>query len=292
MKIVSSLGKCLVILLLTVSFDNAFSQGLPKITIAGSVTDSSGRKLQGASIVAENKKNISTTTDADGKFVLEVTPGTVLVISYVGFKDLRVTVTESKRIMDIVLQQGNVTGDEVVVVAYGKKQRKEAVVGSVTSVEPSELKIPASNLTNALAGQVAGVIAYQRNGQPGQDNASFFIRGVTTFGYKQDPLILIDNVELSASDLARLQVDDIATFSILKDASATALYGARGANGVILVTTKEGKVGKAKVNVRLENAISESAKTLELADPITYMKLFNEATITRNPLLPLPFSQN
>jgi TonB-linked SusC/RagA family outer membrane protein len=292
MKIISKLGKYLLLLLLTISFENVFSQGLQKITIAGSVTDSSGKKLQGASIIAENQKNVSTTTDADGKFVLEVTPGTVLVISYVGFKELKVTVAESKRIMDIVLQYGSTATDEVVIVAYGKKQRKEAVVGSVTSIEPGELKIPASNLTNAMAGQIAGVIAYQRNGQPGQDNASFFIRGVTTFGYKQDPLILIDNVELSANDLARLQVDDIATFSILKDASATALYGARGANGVILVTTKEGKVGKAKVNLRIENAVSQSAKTLELADPITYMKLFNEATVTRDPLQPLPFSQN
>lgn len=292
MKIISKLGRCLFILLLTFSFNNAFSQGPAKFTIAGSVTDSAGKKIQGASIIGENKKGVSTTTDADGKFVLEVTPGTVLVISYVGFKEQKVTAVESRRILEIVLTPGNITSDEVVIVAYGKKQRKEAVVGSVSSIEPSELKIPASNLTNALAGQVAGVIAYQRNGQPGQDNASFFIRGVTTFGYKQDPLILIDNVELSSSDLARLQVDDIATFSILKDASATALYGARGANGVILVTTKEGKVGKARINLRVENAVSKSAKTLELADPITYMKLFNEATVTRDPLLPLPFSQN
>jgi outer membrane cobalamin receptor len=103
---------------------------------------------------------------------------------------------------------------DVVITAYGRKQRKEAVVGSVTTITPSDLKIPASNLTNALAGQVAGVIAYQPSGQPGLDNSSFFIRGVTTFGYKKDPLILIDNVELSTSDLARLQVDDIASFSI------------------------------------------------------------------------------
>lgn len=292
MKIFFKCLGCILILLLSISTFKAHAQGPAKITIAGSVTDSSGEKIQGASIIGENKKNISTTTDADGKFVLELTPGTVLVISYVGFKEQKVTVSESKRIIDIVLQHGNITADDVVIVAYGKKQRKEALVGSVTSVEPSELKIPASNLTNALAGQVAGVIAFQRSGQPGQDNASFFIRGVTTFGYKQDPLILIDNVELTSTDLARLQVDDIASFSILKDASSTALYGARGANGVILVTTKQGKNGKAKINLRVENSISQNTKSLELADPITYMKLFNEATVSRDPLTPPKFTPN
>ncbi|MCS2766088.1 TonB-dependent receptor plug domain-containing protein [Bacteroides thetaiotaomicron] len=105
---------------------------------------------------------------------------------------------------------------------------------------------------------MAGVIAYQRSGEPGKDNANFFIRGVTTFGYKKDPLILLDNVEVSSDDLARVQPDDIASFSVLKDATSTALYGARGANGVILVTTKEGKEGKAQVSVRVENSFSGS----------------------------------
>src|SRR5690606_1874099 len=123
-----------------------------------------------------------------------------------------------------------------------------------------DLKVPASNLTTALAGRVAGMIAYQRSGEPGADNAEFFIRGVTTFGYKKDPLILIDNVEVQRTDLARLQVDDIASFSIMKDATATALYGARGANGVILITTKEGKEGKANLSFRVENSISMATK--------------------------------
>jgi len=180
--------------------------------------------------------------------------------------------------------------EEVVITAFSQRQRKEAVVGSVTSVEPGKLKIPASNLTNALAGQIAGVIGFQRSGQPGQDNAQFFIRGVTTFGYRQEPLILIDNVELSTNDLARLNVDDIASFVILKDASATALYGARGANGVILVRTKEGAEGKANINFRSEVSMSQSAKTLALVDPISYMSLYNEATLTRDPKQRLPFT--
>src|SRR5690606_5177059 len=137
------------------------------------------------------------------------------------------------------------------------------------------------NLTTALAGRLAGVIAYQRSGEPGRDNAEFFIRGATTFGYKQDPLILIDNMEYTTTDLARLTPDDIESFSILKDASANALYGARGANGVILVTTKQGKEGKPKFSVRFENSISSPTRNVELADPVTYMELHNEAYVTR-----------
>jgi TonB-linked SusC/RagA family outer membrane protein len=256
------------------------------------VTDSAGVTIQDANIVAQNKKNVGTTTDKNGKFVLDVEPGMVLLFSYIGFKEQRVMVNGDTKVLNIILKQAAGATDEVIVVAYSQKQRKEALVGSVTTVRPENLKVPASNLTNALAGQVAGVVAFQRSGQPGQDNASFFIRGVTTFGYNSSPLILIDNVELSASDLARLQIDDIASFSFLKDASATALYGARGANGVILVSTKEGKLGKAKINVRVEQSSSQSTKTVELADPIAYMKLFNEATVTRDPLTPPPFSQD
>ncbi|WP_256009425.1 SusC/RagA family TonB-linked outer membrane protein [Desertivirga xinjiangensis] len=262
-----------------------------KVTVTGTVRDTTGETLIGVSITAVNKKGVGTTTNDAGKFILEVESGTLLRISYVGFNEQTITVSPNNRVLNIVMKDAG-TLEDVVVVAYGTKQRREAIVGSVTSVRPGDLKIPASNLTNALAGQVAGVIAYQRSGQPGQDNASFFIRGVTTFGYKRDPLILIDNVELTPSDLARLQVDDIESFSVLKDASATALYGARGANGVILVSTKQGKEGKATISFRLENSLSQSAQTLELADPITFMRLFNEATVTRNPLTPLPFSQN
>src|SRR5690606_25329677 len=120
------------------------------------------------------------------------------------------------------------------------------------------------------------------SGEPGADNADFFIRGVTTFGYKVDPLILIDNVEISTTDLARLQVDDIASFSILKDATATAIYGARGANGVILITTKQGVEGRTKLNFRVENSFSTPVQNVELADPVTYMRLANEAVLTRD----------
>src|SRR5699024_10544275 len=153
----------------------------------------------------------------------------------------------------VVLKESPSELGEVVVVAFGT-QKKTDMVGSVTTIKPSDLRIPSSNLTNALAGQAAGIIAYQRSGEPGEDNADFFIRGVTSFGTgKVDPLILIDGMELGTTELARLRPDDIESFSIMKDATATSLYGARGANGVIFVTTKQGLEGKAQISLRAES---------------------------------------
>lgn len=282
---------CCLLFVLLLANCYAFGQSQRK-TITGKVTDTLGRSMPGVIVADINRSTVGTQTDNNGRFVLDVEPGATLRFSYVGFVEKRVTITTSTTVVNIVLAESNIQADEVVITAYGRKEAREALVGAVTTVKPGNLKIPASNLTNALAGQVAGIIAYQPSGQPGQDNASFFIRGVTTFGYKQDPLILIDNVELTSSDLARLQVDDIESFSILKDASATALYGARGGNGVILVKTKEGKAGKAQINFRVENSVSQSVRSLEFADPITYMNLFNEATVTRDPLADRPFSAN
>jgi len=281
-------GINLTLILLTI-LSHAQTQ---KITISGTVTDSLGVIIPGATLAVVNDTKVQTQTDQNGRYILDVSPGVMIRISNLGYQEKRVTVPMETKVLNIVLQEANIQVEEVVITAFNQKQRKEAVVGSVTSVKPAELKIPSSNLTNALAGQIAGVIGFQRSGQPGQDNAQFFIRGVTTFGYRVDPLILIDNVELTTSDLARLQVDDIESFTILKDASATALYGARGANGVILVNTKEGKEGKSRINLRLENSTSQSAKTLALADPITYMNLYNEAAIGRNPLTAVPFDPN
>jgi TonB-linked SusC/RagA family outer membrane protein len=262
------------------------------ITISGTVKDAKGVVIPGVNISVANDPKKGTVTDNNGKFILDVNSNAVIKVSYVGFVPQTLTVTASNRIFNIVLVEDVSTVEEVVITAYGKRERKEAIVGSVTTIRPSEIKIPASNLTTALAGQAAGIIAFQGTGQPGQDNAQFFIRGVTTFGYKVDPLILIDNIELTTNDLARLQVDDIASFSILKDASATALYGARGANGVILVATKQGKIGKPQVSFRLENSISQNTQSLKIADPITYMNLYNEATLSRDPYQPTPFDQD
>ena len=264
-------------------------QKKPTKEVRGAITDSSGA-VAGVSITVKNKQNIGTTTDLNGKFLLSVPEDAILIITMVGYDSQEIPV-KGKEVINVSLKRATTSLDDVVVVAYGKQKRRE-VVGSVTSIKPSDLKIPSSNLTTALAGRLAGVIAYQRSGEPGADNAEFFIRGVTTFGYKKDPLILIDGIEFTTTELARLNPDDIASFSIMKDATANALYGARGANGVILVTTKEGKQGKAKINVRYETSVSSPTREVKLADPITYMKLHNEAYLTRNPLAQLPYLQS
>ncbi|WP_316843946.1 TonB-dependent receptor [Pedobacter psychrodurus] len=282
----------LLSMLFLLSANMTFCQSPVKKVITGKITDTAGRPIPGVSIISESQAKVGTQTDMNGRFLLEVTVGSVLKVSYVGYTEQRITVSASTESVNLKLIEANLLAEEVVITALGQKQRRESVVGSVTTIRVGDMKIPSSNLTNSLAGQASGIIAYQSSGQPGQDNSSFFIRGVTTFGYKVDPLILIDNIELTTNDLARLQVDDLASFSILKDASATALYGARGANGVILVTTKQGKIGKPTINVRLENSISESAQTLKLADPITYMNLYNQASLSRDPLLPVPFNQD
>ncbi len=258
------------------------------ITVSGTVTDVNGDPIPGVTVSVPGT-TIGTASDIDGKYAISVPEGSTLVFSFIGFETQRILVGNQREI-NVTLGENTAALDEVVVVAFGE-QKKQDIIGSVTTINPSELKIPSSNLTTALAGRVAGMISYQRSGEPGQNNADFFIRGVTTFGYKVDPLILIDNVEVTTTELARIQPDDIASFSIMKDATATALYGARGANGVILITTKEGKEGKAKVSFRIENSISMPTQNVELADPVTYMKLHNEAVLTRDPLGILPYSQ-
>ncbi|WP_256005286.1 TonB-dependent receptor [Pedobacter deserti] len=260
------------------------------LTIIGTVTDSVG-PVPGVSVVVKGRTSIGTTTDLNGKYVLEVpSREAVLQFSMVGFKTVEVPVA-TKSVIDVTLKTDQSGLEEVVVVGYGT-QKKESVIGSITTINPKELKVPSSNLTTALAGRIAGVIAYQRSGEPGADNAQFFIRGATTFGYRQSPLILIDGMEYTTTDLARLQPDDIKEFSILKDATASAVYGARGANGVILVTTKSGVEGKPRINFRVENSVSAPTRQIELADPITYMRLSNEAVLTRDPLGETIYSQS
>ena len=250
--------------------------------ISGVVNDSYGNPIPGVNILQESQKNNGAVTDFDGNFTISISDASKLIFSYVGFITKKVE-TINKDNLEVTLEEDLLGLDEVTVVAYGT-QKKASVIAAVTSINPEELRVPTSNLTSSIAGRVAGVSSYQRSGEPGRDNAEFFIRGVSTFGYARSPLILIDGIETTSTDLARLQPDDIASFSIMKDATATALYGARGANGVILVTTKEGKEGVVKINVRYEKAYSAPTKSLDIADPVTYMRLHNEALATRNPL--------
>ena len=247
----------------------------------GRVVDEKGESIPGV-VISIDGSTRGVVSSNDGSFEMDgVALGTKLTANFLGMKSFEFQF--EGRELTIVMEEKASELTEVTIVAYGK-QKKESVVSSISTITPSDLKIPSSNLTTSLAGRMSGIISYQRSGEPGRDNAEFFVRGVTTFGYKQSPLILIDGIELSSDDLARLQPDDLASFSIMKDATATALYGARGANGVILVTTKEGKEGPVRLNVRYETSMSKPTKTIDLADPITYMELHNEAVLTRDPL--------
>ena len=252
-------------------------------TIKGVIyEEETGETMPGATVsVVGSTKGVM--TDLDGSFELSgVKPTDKLKFECLG-KETQILEVGSMTNFIVKLKNAANELDEVTIVAFGK-QRKESTVAAITTVDVGTLKVPSSNLTTALAGNVAGVIAYQRSGEPGQDNADFFVRGITTFGANTSPLILIDNIELTSTDLARLQPDDIESFSIMKDATATALYGARGANGVIFVTTKRGQEGPAKIFARVETSISAPTDVVELADPVTYMKSYNEAISTRDPL--------
>jgi TonB-linked SusC/RagA family outer membrane protein len=262
------------------------------LNIKGKVIDSDGIALQGVAVMVKGASVGTTTNDAGDYSINAVAVGSVLEYRLVGYLVQESVVVAGKTTVNITLVEERQALDEVVVVGFGK-QKKTDVVGAVTTINMSEIKkVSSSNITTMMAGNIAGMISYQRSGEPGRDNADFFIRGVTTFGYKKDPLILIDGIESTTTDLARMQPDDIANFSIMKDATSTAVYGARGANGVISITTKEGTETPIRVSVRVENAMTTPTRKIELADPITYMRLANEAVLTRNPLGLTPYPQS
>ncbi len=259
--------------------------------VTGSVSDTLGRKLTGVSVSIKGKSGLGTATDINGAFVLKVPANATLIFTMVGYDPQEVAINGKSKFDIILKESASSSIDEVVVTAFGQRQRKQDVIGAVTSISPKELRQPVSNLTTALQGKVAGIVSFQRSGEPGADNADFFIRGVGTFGTNNRPLILVDNMEVSTDDLARIPVDDIENFSVLKDATASAVYGSRGANGVILVTTKTGKEGPAKLNFRAEQRVSTPTEKLKFADPVTWMRMYNEAVTTRDPLGIEPYSQ-
>lgn len=264
-----------------------------QITVHGTVTDAqTGKTLQGAGILVIGT-SIGIATDSVGYYSLTVpSPQDTLRFSYIGYQT-RIVPIDSRSKIDIAMKRETISGKQLVVTAFGNKQRAENVVGAVSTLNVSNLsQAPTSNLTTALAGRVAGLISFQRTGEPGRNNAHFFIRGVSTFGYRTHPLILIDGIESSVTQLARLQPDNIANFSILKDATATAVYGSRAANGVILIKTKEGhQQGPPRIGIRMESSISMPTMTIDFAKPVKYMRLYNKAVLSRNPLGVTPFSQ-
>ena len=243
----------------------------------GTVVDETGEPIIGVTIQVKGKPNLGTITDVDGNFSINVSPKDVLVISFIGFVTQEIKVGNQTSLR-ITLKEDSEVLDEVVVTAFGTGQKKESVVGSIQTVRPSDLKVPSSNLSNSFAGRLSGVIAYQRSGQPGSNGSDFYIRGISTLSGMTSPLIILDGVEVSSADLNALDPEIIEGFSILKDATATAIYGTRGANGVMIVTTKSGADSeKPIIGVRVETNITTPTQIPSFVDGYRYMELYNEA---------------
>lgn len=250
-----------------------------KRQIIGLVKDEIGDPVIGATVRVKGA-DVGVITDIDGLYSITVSSDKdVLSVSYIGYVTQEVVVGKRSNITFTLVENVREI-EEVVVTAYGTGQKKASMVGSVESVRPSDLKVPATNLSNSFAGRLAGVIAVQRTGQPGADGSSFWIRGISTLSSVTDPLIILDGVQISASDLNNLDPEIIESFSILKDATATAMYGSRGANGVMIVTTKSGaNLDRPIINFRFEGQMSQPTSTPKFVDGATYMELFNEAVM-------------
>ncbi|HBL73667.1 MAG: hypothetical protein A2W90_14275 [Bacteroidetes bacterium GWF2_42_66] len=243
----------------------------PNKMIKGKVLDSQGVPLPGASVVIVGTTN-GGITDASGYYTLEAGEGDILRFSFIGYKEQEIMVG-NKTAIDVILQEDITTLDEAVVVGMGK-QRKASVIGSISTISVNDIKIPSRSLTNALSGRMAGAVVVQRSGEPGNDNASFWIRGISTFGENRTPLILVDGVERSMNDLS---VEEIESISILKDASATAVYGVRAANGVVIVNTRKGVAQKPSVELKMEYGMSDLPMMPKYLDGPNYARLYNEA---------------
>lgn len=220
-------------------------QSSKRKTIQGFVLDKDEQPITGATIKIKDSTT-GALTDIEGFYKLELEEeNPVLIVSFMGYITQEVKVGK-KSILNIQLEEDTKALDEVVVTAFGIGQKKESLVGAIQQIRPEQLRVPSSRLSSSFAGRLSGVIAVQRSGEPGADGASFWIRGASTFSGATDPLIILDGVEIDATQLNNLDPEVIESFSILKDATATALYGTRGANGVMVVTTKNGENLKSR----------------------------------------------
>ncbi len=256
---------------------SAFAQ--KTIKVSGTVTDEQNQPLIGVNVTIQGVTGFGTTTDVDGKYTIEMEPYNRLVFSYIGFIEQEVLIKEQTK-QNVVLKEDDATSlDEVVITGTGV-QKKLTVTGAVTQIKMDDIATTStSNLTNMLAGNVPGVMAMQSSGQPGKNTSEFWVRGISTFGAGASALVLVDGFP---RDLNEISIEDIESFTVLKDASTTAIYGSKGANGVVLITTKKGKAGKVNVDAKFEAAYNTRTMTPEFADGYTYASMMNEALITRN----------
>ena len=248
--------------------------------VRGTVLDETDQPVAGAFVTVKGETR-GAMTDAAGRFTLSVKSGDALVVSFLGYEDEEVTIgTDNDLVVKLVPQENQL--EEVVMVAYGT-QRKASVIGSISSVDMEQLKVPVGQLSSTLAGKLAGIVVMQQTGEPGA-GADFWIRGMNTFGANSKPLVLVDGVE---RDMDLVDAEDIASFSILKDATATALYGVRGANGIVLITTKRGAESKPKVSFKVETGMVSPTRLPELASASEWIDYYNSLYTTRGVEAPI-----
>jgi TonB-linked SusC/RagA family outer membrane protein len=266
--------KPMLMLFICISFfsPGAFSQST--IKVSGIVKDRLEKVLPDVNVTVQGSKTAGTVTNDKGEFTLQVAANDVLVFSYAGFVEVTRAVNSTIS-FEIVMDAKQGSEQEVVVVGYGKA-KKISLVGAQSTVNMEEIKQPVANISQALAGRISGVIGVQRTGLPGENAADLWIRGISTFGSNATgALVIIDGVQ--GRDLNGLDPEDISSFSILKDASATAVYGVAGANGVILITTKRGRSGKPTLTFNYNQGLTGFTKLPELTGAEAYMRLRNEA---------------
>jgi TonB-linked SusC/RagA family outer membrane protein len=242
-------------------------------TITGLLTESSGDPIIGATVMVKGT-NRGTTTNENGRYTIRIADGETIAYRYIGYNTEERTIKKGVRIINIQMVASSVNLSDVVVVGYGQ-QKKESVVASISSIGSDELNIANRSLTNSIAGKISGVIAVTRTGEPGWDDAQFWIRGMSSYAGGTDPLVLVDGIPRSMDNI---DVDEIESFTVLKDAAATAVYGAEGANGVILVTSKRGKAQKTAVNLTAEHGFDTPMRLPSLMNSYEYLNLYNEAT--------------
>lgn len=266
--------------------DDVFSvadqqQEKDNITVSGIVSDITKNPLPGVTIVVEGSTR-GVITDTNGFYSIEVQPTDKLTFSFVGFEPQTIDVSD-RRSIDVVMSEKVDELQEVTVVAYGK-QRKESVIGAISSLSIDDIKMPAGKLSTALAGQIAGIVSVQSSGEPGTP-AQFWIRGISTFGANNRPLILVDGIE---RDIDLVESEDIESFSILKDATATAVYGVRGANGIVLITTKKGRESqKPIIQAKLEYGFSSPVRLPKLANAAQWIDYFNDVSFDQSGIYPI-----
>lgn len=265
-----------LVVIATFWYNTLFAQS--DVTVGGLVMSETGEALVGVTVVVKEVPGVGTVTDADGRFKLTgLKAGQTIIVSYIGFQKNEIKIAGTNEKLRISLKEDVSSLDELVVVGHST-QRKASVLGAISTIDVKELKVPATSVSNMLGARVPGIIAVTRSGEPGKDFSEFWIRGISTFGAGSGALVLIDGVE---GNLNTLDPEDIESFSILKDASATAVYGVRGANGVVLVTTKKGRAGKLMINLKANTGYSYSPRMPEYVDANQYALLANEAALSR-----------